>query len=247
MTTRVCVDETCTIHPALNPVTGALVLDVPIDALGGIDCDPDDGLHVRRLGGSAPVAPSTVQNCAQRIGVTTDNQLFVETHPHRVFNQAAGATIAFTSNDTDHESFSAVFTNPFANCAVWVRFVAAQPQLVTRINTATAVESPGGSGRFRCYRQGFAYLNSTVPDVNGQNRVTTRSDLLLRVAGGEDDLQLQKNDMLQMLVPLAGGQSTTFSVGIRHSVQQGFRTTPSNGGSFTAQRMHIEVFRRFPH
>lgn len=242
---RLCVDETCTVRPSYDEESGQLILDVPLDPVGGIDCDDDDGLFVERVGMHGPVAAASVDvsdiGCDHAVSITDDGQLWVRPKPIRAAGRGAGVPVDYTTTGVDHLSASLVVTNPF-DCPVLARFVAGQLNLITRTHVASALAT-GVAGITTAYRQGTAFIDSTVADINGSNRISTRTDRHHHLTAADDDREIQDRYQLQIAIPLAPLQATTIEVGVNHSTIAGFRTAQVNGANFNVQRMWVEHFR----
>ena len=130
----VCINDTCSIIHSTDANTGALILNTVLGNLGGIDCV--SGLKVNRWLNSAAVSPATLDGlCADAIGITTDNQLYVIDFGSQVVNFGAGvsrdiltAYVASVSTlpasgVNPNPSLTANFTNPY-NCSVLVKLKA---------------------------------------------------------------------------------------------------------------------------
>lgn len=242
MPPRLCVQETCTVVPTIDPVTSELILDVPLDPLGGLDCADGVGVAVQRFGNVAPVNEATVDpDCVHRIYVTDQNNLYVEPRPMIPVSLPAGVTVDFVTPG-DHVSLTTVFTNTFG-CDIWARITTEQPQVVLVAAPIPEPESPAGTGLKHLRFQGTSYIDSTVSDINGSSRINDRHDVNIRVPDGDDGNTHITYHGISMLVGLTPGQSTTITFGVNTGLLQGFRASGAFGAGFTALRNWIEVYR----
>lgn len=231
MPARICVQETCGISPSVDPTTGELILDLVLDPLGGIGCSDPDGLTVNRLG-STPFVPvgSVDPACTHQIGITDTNELFVPTRPILGIPIGPGAAVSFTGAG-DWVSLTGAFTNG-TTCDQLVRIVCAQPQVQFSTDPANPV---GTNGERRQRVIVTPYIETDVNNINGTSRVFNRNDYYFHA--DEIGSSVIWYSHLQSLVPVAGGQTVNYEIGI--TTGSLFQT---DFEIFTALRCWIEVY-----
>ncbi len=157
-----CVNDTCSVNSTVD-TNGRLNINVNLKTNGGLECAEGEGVAASIFGDPAAVAPGTLTDCDNLLGVTTDNDLFARRPGFEVILVNGDDAVDVPNSAGAFSDYSTDFV--VENNADCTRIAIINTQLVIAFNA-----DAGGHDAMFSFEYGFNSISGTV----GGGGTTTR-------------------------------------------------------------------------
>jgi len=231
-----CVNDTCSMSPSIDIVTGALILDARLSPIGGLECvgdgtGVDDGISVVRLFDNTAVNPATAANMSDGLiplEITTDGQLYSQIPSTLAKAFPPGNKVNIVGGQS---SISKQINYPNnTNVPQLVDYRCAQPQI-----TVTTIAGAGAETHF----EGFVELESNLVNINGSTQVFMRDD---RYFESPDVAEITWYSQIGSAYIVDPGQTLVLKLTVSTSALTNLDGTGGNNG-FLAQGHYMIIHR----
>jgi len=222
-----CVVDTCSVTNTVD-INGRLNIDVNLKTNGGIECAEGEGLAVSIFGDPSAVAPGTLTDCDNLLGVTTDNEMFAKRPGFEAILINGDDAVDVPNSADAFSDYSTDFV--VENNADCSRIAIINTQLVIAFDA-----DAGGHDAMFSFEYGFQAVSGTV----GGGGTTTRRATVGGNVAINGSFRVHSQDVTTILVVGSGASFRARSRCQRIAVGQNVDSAGTNLGFSGAHRVAL--------